>query len=68
MDQTVAAVAITFSEMWYQLLFRAPFLGYLGAGILAWRGLSERQHTVLAVSLAGASLFFATRCGLRPYV
>jgi len=54
MDQTVAAVAITFSEMWYQL---APFLGYLGAGILAWRGLSERQHTVLAVSLAGASLF-----------
>lgn len=58
MDQTVAAVAITFSEIWYQLLFRAPFLGYLGAGTLAWRGLSERQHTVLAVSLAGASPFW----------
>ena len=39
-----------------ELLFRAPFLGYLGAGTLAWHGSNTCQ--VLAVLLTGASLLW----------
>ncbi len=52
MDQGIVIA----SEIWYQLLLKAPFLGYLGAGTLAWRG--SKRGQVLALLLTGASLFW----------
>ena len=59
MDQTIQTIVIGFSEIWYQLLLQAPYLGYLGAlraGTLAWRG--SKRGQVLAVLLAGSSLLW----------
>ena len=52
MDQGIVIA----SEIWYQCLLKFPYLGYLGAGTLAWRG--SKRVQVLAVLLAGASLFW----------